>query len=92
MNLDDRQRLWHFSRGERWAVIVLLTAIAVTLLVRRHMQRNPETGFCDTTWIQEEIPAFEKQLSKPGDTKKPEKTYRPRQQKLQPIEMEKDLE
>lgn len=89
MHNDDRQRLWRFSRGERWAVIILLIAIGVTLLVRRHMQQNPDMNVCDTTWLREEVPAFEKQLSKPDKADKKGKTYRPRQQKLQPIEIEK---
>ena len=70
MNIDERQRLWFFSRGERIAVIVLLIAIG------------------DTTWLEEEIPVFEEQLSRPQKTRKKSKTYTPRQQKLQPIEQE----
>ena len=85
---DDPQRLWHFSRGERIAVVVLLIAIAATLLARRYLHRSPDIGLCDTTWLQEEVPAFEEQLVRPEKTSKKDKTYRPKQQKLQPIEQE----
>ena len=88
MNIDERQRLWFFSRGERIAVIVLLIAIAATLLARRYIQKSPDIEICDTTWLEEEIPVFEVQLSRPQKTRKKSKTYTPRQQKLQPIEQE----
>ena len=84
MNIDERQRLWFFSRGERIAVIVLLIAIAA----RRYIQKSPDIEICDTTWLEEEIPVFEEQLSRPQKTREKSKTYTPRQQKLQPIEQE----
>ena len=52
MNIDERQRLWFFSRGERIAVIVLLIAIAATLLARRYIQKSPDIEICDTTWLE----------------------------------------
>lgn len=70
MNIDERQRLWFFSRGERIAVIVLLIAIAATLLARRYIQKSPDIEICDTTWLEEEIPVFEEQLSRPQKTRK----------------------
>ena len=69
MNIDERQRLWFFSRGERIAVIVLLIAIAATLLARRYIQKSPDIEICDTTWLEEEIPVFEEQLSRPQKTR-----------------------
>ena len=92
MNIDERQRLWFFSRGERIAVIVLLIAIAATLLARRYIQKSPDIEICDTTWLEEEIPVFEEQLSRPQKTREKSKTYTPRQQKLQPIEQERTTE
>ncbi len=88
MSIDERQRLWFFSRGERIAVIVLLIAIAVTLLARHYIQKSPDIEVCDTIWLEEEIPAFEEQLSRPQKARGKSKTYTPRQQKLQPIEQE----
>ncbi len=90
---DDRQRLWYFTRGERIAVIVLLVAIAATLAVRVYVRRSEVVTLSDTTWIEKEIPAFERQLERPVSAPAPKKTktYTPRRQNLQPIERENDI-
>ena len=85
---NDRQRLWHFTRGERIAVIALLLAIAATIGVRAYIRQSDAPVVGDTLWIEQEVPAFERQLQRPQPPAKKEKTYTPRQQTLQPVEQD----
>ncbi len=87
---NDRQRLWLFSRGERIAIIFLILAIAITLAIRTWIRSDEKTTILDTTWIESEIPQFEKQLERPKPQKKTNKEYTPKKQILVPIELESE--
>ena len=90
MKEPEKYRFWNFSRGERFAVILLLCSIAILLVVRFYgttRQVDPET----------EISDFRKQISIKKDTvrhkknsgrKKATPVYRPQEQSFAPVERE----
>ena len=64
MKEPEKYRFWNFSRGERFAVILLLCSIAILLVVRFYgttRQAEPETS--DFEQFETEISDFKKQIS-----------------------------
>ena len=64
MKESEKYRFWNFSRGERFAVILLLCSIAILLVVRFYgttRQAEPETS--DFEQFETEISDFKKQIS-----------------------------
>ena len=69
MKESEKYRFWNFSRGERFAVILLLCSIAILLVVRFYgttRQAEPETS--DFEQFETEISDFKKQISIKKDT------------------------
>ena len=98
MKEPEKYRFWNFSRGERFAVILLLCSIAILLVVRFYgttRQVDPETS--DFEQFETEISDFRKQISIKKDTvrrkknsgrKKATPVYRPQEQSFAPVERE----
>lgn len=98
MKEPEKYRFWNFSRGERFAVILLLCSIAIPLVVRFYgttRQVDPETS--DFEQFETEISDFRKQISIKKDTvrhkknsgrKKATPVYRPQEQSFAPVERE----
>ena len=80
MKESEKYRFWNFSRGERFAVILLLCSIAILLVVRFYgttRQAEPETS--DFEQFETEISDFKKKVTP---------IYRPQEQSFAPVERE----
>lgn len=97
MRESDKYKFWNFSRGERFAVIVLLCCITALLIVRFYKSEQKDIAETDFKQFEEEILDFEKQISLKKDSvfirkssgkKKAPPVYTPRVQSFDPVERE----